>query len=269
MHPRIVFDHDENGNRSKSISGDGTVTKYTYDERNLLTELHIIGKMNIKINGGIGWIPGKINININQIDELYTYEYDESGMQTAKNEPCGRTEYEYDELNRLTKITEPNGRITEYTYDAVGNRESQTITDELDEIIILYEYNELNQLTQTTETQDQNIILTEYTYDKNGNQTEIAKTEDQATETETYEYDVLNQLKKVTLANQDEISYTYYGNGLRATKTFENETTEYYYDRGRTIFEKNPQGEYSINIYAGELIGRCMPSEEALNFYAI
>jgi len=38
------------------------------------------------------------------------------------------TTYEYDELNRLVKVNYPNGQRVEFTYDALGNRLSMTMT---------------------------------------------------------------------------------------------------------------------------------------------
>ena len=37
-------------------------------------------------------------------------------------------QYTYDDNNRLTKVVYASGKIVEYTYDAVGNRKSQTVT---------------------------------------------------------------------------------------------------------------------------------------------
>ena len=38
------------------------------------------------------------------------------------------TTYQYDNLNRLTLVTYSNGTSVAYTYDAVGNRTSKTVT---------------------------------------------------------------------------------------------------------------------------------------------
>lgn len=41
-------------------------------------------------------------------------------------------EYTYDDLNRLTRVEYDNGAITEYTYDAAGNRLSKVVTAAVD-----------------------------------------------------------------------------------------------------------------------------------------
>ena len=44
---------------------------------------------------------------------------------------AGQTTYAYDSLGRVTTVTQPNGVTTQYSYDAAGNRTSQTINASL------------------------------------------------------------------------------------------------------------------------------------------
>jgi len=82
-------------------------------------------------------------------------------------------DYVYDPLYRLVRSEDSEGRVTEYVYDAVGNRLQmnsnydplRTPTD-VDPYTVDYAYNAANQLLTT----DHSVFgVTAYTYDGNGN----------------------------------------------------------------------------------------------------
>lgn len=56
---------------------------------------------------------------------LYTLAIVFVSLQTFAQ---GTTKYKYDENNRLTQVTYSNGVTISYTYDALGNRLSKTIS---------------------------------------------------------------------------------------------------------------------------------------------
>ena len=57
---------------------------------------------------------------------LYTLAFLFATMQTFAQST--KNKYEYDDNNRLTKITYSNGVTVSYTYDALGNRLSKSVT---------------------------------------------------------------------------------------------------------------------------------------------
>ncbi|RIE02549.1 RHS repeat domain-containing protein [Cohnella faecalis] len=50
----------------------------------------------------------------------------------------GETNYQYDDLNRLKKVTEPSGKVTDYTFDAFGNRSSERTTQGAAVTVLLF-----------------------------------------------------------------------------------------------------------------------------------
>ncbi len=130
-------------------------------------------------------------------------------------------DYEYDPLNRLTKATysDPNNpgagdRVFEYTYDAVGNRLSQTVTINGLSATTTYLYDDANRLTS--------VGGVAYTYDNNGNLLSDGAN--------TYSYDAANRLISVTSSQGTVTSYGYNGLGDRLTETVNGVTTTFTMD---------------------------------------
>jgi len=89
---------------------------------------------------------------------------------SSKVDKMGTTSYTYDSLNRLLTTSEPSGKVTAYSFDASGNRESQTETSGSDVTVTSYTYNEQNRLTATeTAVSDVTTGGENYFYDYNGN----------------------------------------------------------------------------------------------------
>ena len=285
-----AYSYDENGNRSKVVYPDGkTKEEYEYYKDNLLKKL-----INIKADG-------------TTMDE-YSYSYDGAHNQTSKTEIIngkekGTTSYSYDKLNRLIKIQEPiketetAGRITSYTYDAAGNRETERTTTSkaaaTKTTLITYKYNEQNRLMSATEeTGDGTKKTTTYTYDGNGNMTRksmeqtrqidpsnapkarfgiyIEGQAEGATKNAkpivsaiaSYEYNVWNQLKKATTA-EGISTYKYNGEGYRTEKTENGKTTISLYEADKVILEADANGkEIARNLYGTNLITRTVTETE-------
>ena len=238
----------------------------------------------------------------------YSYSYDGAHNQTSKTEIIngkekGTTSYSYDKLNRLIKIQEPiketetAGRITSYTYDAAGNRETERTTTSkaaaTKTTLITYKYNEQNRLMSATEeTGDGTKKTTTYTYDGNGNMTRksmeqtrqidpsnapkarfgiyIEGQAEGATKNAkpivsaiaSYEYNVWNQLKKATTA-EGISTYKYNGEGYRTEKTENGKTTISLYEADKVILEADANGkEIARNLYGTNLITRTVTETE-------
>jgi len=148
--------------------------------------------------------------------------------------PDGTESYTYDNLNRITGVTYTDGTVQSYTYDAVGNRLTK-----------------VENSTQTTYAYDANDRLTSagsttYGYDANGNQTGAGGN--------TYTWDDENRLSGASNSSGS-VSYTYRGDGLRASKTVGGVTTSYIWDLNAANPVILQDGTYSY-VYGYQLISQ-------------
>jgi YD repeat-containing protein len=139
-----------NGNRQSMTYPNGVVAQYTYYADN---RLHTLA-----------------NKHGNTYLSTFNYAYDGNGNMLAKLELKGTTSYVYDVVNRLKKVTEPDGRVTQYTFDAAGNRLTETVTVNNSDTITEYDYNNQCRLISTVETSDDAEKTTGFEYDNNGSQ---------------------------------------------------------------------------------------------------
>jgi RHS repeat-associated protein len=124
--------------------------------------------------------------------------------------------YTYDPLYRLTRADYSTGEYFTYTYDAVGNRLTQTIclgTPTCSPVNSTYAYDESNRLIS--------VNGTAYTWDNNGNLLNDG--------TNTYAYDAANRLTSV-IGGGTTSTYTYNGLGDRLSQTVNAATTNYALD---------------------------------------
>lgn len=139
---------------------------------------------------------------------------------------------------------------TSYTYDALGNRKSET----KDGIKYVYGYDDLNELLWV-EKEGESEKQKKYTYDEDGNQVSEINAE-AGTET-TYAYDLEgNMLKSVSRARKNgETVETvtenqYNGDGTRVARTVNGETTYFVYANGNLI------GSYTMDSSNQEIVSK-------------
>ena len=107
-----TYTYDAVGNRASVERANGTKTSYTYNRLNRLTGL--------SHTAGASLLLG------------LSYTLDASGLRTAIDESGAQVrhvDYQYDAVKRLTQESvqqSGNARSTSWTYDAVGNRLTQT-----------------------------------------------------------------------------------------------------------------------------------------------
>lgn len=193
-----TFDYDENGNVQTFISGNEVGTSFSYDERNLVSSLHIGAK-----NGGSIFRE--------------SYEYDANGNRTVIDSSAGgKVQYEYGKLNQLVKETHEDGTVIQYTYDGFGNRTNVTATKDGASKSVNASFNIMNQLTKVNDE--------DLSYDKNGNRTSDGKY--------TYTWDAEDNLTAVTKKGEDKpfATYKYDEKGNRIQKTVNGNVTNYFYD---------------------------------------
>jgi RHS repeat-associated protein len=179
----VQYSYDAAGRLSKKTRPNGASTTYQYDSTG-----QVIHFINYNINGSI----------LSRFD--YTYELNGNAISIDTLE--GHYAYEYDAIGQLTKVIYPDGHVTQYSYDAAGNR----ISVLNDGAITVYDTNEMNQYTTAGSAS--------FNYDRNGNL--ITKTEN-STITH-YEYNVENRLSHVVSPTDTwEYQYDVLGNRVGVT----------------------------------------------------
>ena len=144
------------------------------------------------------------------------------------------TSYEYDDEMRVIEVRESGELTASYTYDANGNKASETLANG---VVSTYTYNNANRIISISTTKDNvNISSHEYSYYLDGSDACKTRTENGIMETTSYEYDGLKRLTEETVSvgntTVDTYSYQYddYGNRSKMTATgTENYITEYDY----------------------------------------
>jgi RHS repeat-associated protein len=142
--------------------------------------------------------------------------------------------YTYDPLGRLIYADYGGGVFFQYTYDAVGNR----LTETTQSGTTTYTYDAANRIAT--------VDGVAYTYDNNGNLLNDGSS--------TYTYDHANRLKSVT---QDGVTYTYAYNGLgdRVSQTVGGVTTRYTLDLNSGLTQVLADGTNTY-LYGNERIAQ-------------
>jgi len=199
------YEYDQDGNRTAMRGGDGLRTEYTYDRRHRLTNL-------VKRTAA-----GALLLAMQ-------YTVDGSGMRTAVAEfdamgPVRAVAYTYDATKRLTRESidhrdNASDRVSAWTYDAVGNRLTQTLTTGGTTETTAYSYDRNDRQQDEVRTGGAGAGTTAYSYDANGNT--LTKTSPGGAT--TYRYNDANRLIEATTA-QGVTSYIYTADGLRVRQT--------------------------------------------------
>ncbi|WP_368294473.1 hypothetical protein [Dehalobacter sp. TBBPA1] len=80
-----------------------------------------------------------------------------------------------------------------------------------------------------------------------------------------FEYDVFNQMIKSNTGNAM-VEYTYYGDGLRATKTTNDQTIRFIYEGDKVVLELDGKGnQFARNVYGTNLLSRTVGGQ-TLNY---
>ncbi|ATW25288.1 RHS repeat-associated core domain-containing protein [Candidatus Formimonas warabiya] len=250
-----TYTYYDNGNKQSTLYPDGSSETYTYYDDNLLNTL--------------------VNKKANQtVIDTYSYTYDAAHNQTSKTDGKGTTTYTYDDLNRLGSVTEPNGRTTTYTYDAGGNRATQTVVYQGNTDITTYTCNNQNRLAGTATTR--NGVTTEtnaYTYDNNGNQLTVSQTPylngvPQTAKITNSTYDRLNQLLTTSMPDGTTLNNTYNGEGIRVKKEINGQAAKYLYEGDQILLEPDNAGNQTArNIWGTSLISRNVSGITAYYMY--
>ena len=221
------YEYDNMGRILRAVTNDLTTT-YSYDD---------LGRKSEEVEGKDGYstFKGFFYVGVSQyvdkqivgINNLLMYSY---------------TSYEYDGEMRVVKVKESGEETVSYTYDANGNKKSETLANG---VVSTYTYNKANRITKIeNKSGNTDISSYEYSYYLDGSDACKVRSESGIIETTSYEYDGLKRLTeeavKVGNNTTDTYSYEYddYGNRSKMTASgSENYVTEYNYN--------NAQGNYT------------------------
>ncbi|MFV0393967.1 MAG: RHS repeat-associated core domain-containing protein [Coprobacillaceae bacterium] len=220
----------EGDNLVKSISKEGLVTEYAYDEFNREIEITSPnGKTETKEYDSLGNVVKQVDVKGNET----IYSYDEYGriIDTTINYTDGltsTTSQEYDVYDNVVSQN-VNGNITTFTFDIYQREVSTTnalgyvtskeydledrVTKEID-ALGNYTTSVYNPNGDIIESTDKNGNVTKTYYDVNGSKT---AEEDALEYITTYEYNDKGQVVKEIDSYLHETSYTYddYGNTIK------------------------------------------------------
>ncbi|MCH9651395.1 MAG: hypothetical protein K0U98_24425 [Deltaproteobacteria bacterium] len=260
----LQYDYDGNGNRQRLTDADGRVTTYGFDALNRVTSVTIP-------LAGVTTYSYFRNSRLKRISypngtaseyqydganrailientqgaaavSTFEYTYDGNGNRLQQIETNGgaaeTTTYVFDLADRLTGVNYPD-KSTAYTYDAVGNRETERDLDLVGTPLLdkSFDYDLRNRLTTVTDLLDasQNI---DYDFDANGNQ--IRRTQDGVVL--EFLYDVRDQLTELTRDGVVEGRYLYDHQGLRVRKVGGGDIHRYVYDDQSVLQQTDDAG---------------------------
>jgi len=206
-----TYGYNAVGSRESVDYANGTRTAYVYDSLNGLTEL------------------SQFDATATLMDR-HSYTLGDNGNRLQHAELNGRVvDYGYDDLYRLITETVTDAtlgnRSAAWTYDAVGNRLTQTEIDGGGTTITAYVYDTNDRLLSESATGAVPGITT-YGYDDNGN----TLTRFDGTTTTTYVYDSRNRLSDF---NSGQVTYQYDALGIRQSETESGLTTHFLTDPNR------------------------------------
>jgi len=266
----MTYNYYDTGNLQSVVYPNNYKEEYFYKKDNRLEKL-------------INWkYDGK---NLVKMDE-YVYIYDGAdNIDTKKEKINGSTteivtSYQYDSLNRLTNVNEQSkNRVTVYTFDPAGNRDTETITiikgSNEEKTYRKYNYDLQNRLDYTVlrKTDANGAILEEVDYqtDKNGNVIKITVSSTTGNSITENTYDVLNRLTKTSIDGVVVTENIYNAEGLRIVKKSEGATTRYFYEYDKIVLEISTDTwgnvEQAQNIYGTNLLKRKVGTDAVYYMY--
>ena len=260
--------YDLNGNALTVTDANGNVTTNTYDALNRVLTANTICSDTSKnvsksyVYDNMGRVRSK---TANEVQTSYQYDnlgrvyqelseksfkgyFYEGISQYAKEQLVGinhqtmysSTQYEYDAEMRIAQVKESGNLTATYTYDANGNKVSETLANG---VVSTYSYNGCNKVTKlVTKSGNSDISSYEYSYYLDGSDACKVRNENGIIETTSYDYDGLKRLTRESISNgktADTYSYEYDDYGNRS-KMVANGSEEY-----ETVYDYTVNGKYT------------------------
>ena len=261
----ISYGYDEAGNLVSVTDQAGTAVRYVYDEAHRMTQWFDENGSRVVLNEYDG--EGRVIRQTDAEGAVAVLAYESAGPgqggHTAATDAQGNTTvYHYDNQYRTTLIEYPDGTeeektyndlgypasvkdrmgaVTSYTYDANGNRLTETRQDGASRT---WTYNGKNQVTSVT---DFDGGVTSYGYDGANRLVTVKDAEDG---TSTYIYDDSNRPVSITDARGGTSLYAYDGACVTSVTDPMGNTWQYTYDAmNRQLTAADPLGGTAANTY--------------------
>jgi YD repeat-containing protein len=220
----------------------------------------------------VGWAYGNGLTQIHNYDQDYrltrqqlldqtavldqSYDFDPNSNITAITNLLNVSDskdFDYDALDRLNAAQHADTDI-DFSYDAIGNRLTRTITDNSNTITETYTYDtDSHQLTQVAKNTNGNVTTRQFGYDPNGNLT----TDSDNSTTTTHTYGDTNRPTQ-TQTTTEQLTYLHNSLGQRTqkTNTTSNQTERYHYNEaGQLIAVSDNTNAYTQEwIYLGNQV---------------
>lgn len=259
-----VYEYTKSNNLRSKTDGNNYEITYTYDYLNRLTSIdYPDNTLDVTYTYDLGssyYGKGRLSKEEKQ-DISIEYDYNQYGLVSKETHSflsnSYSTTYGYNKNKDLDRILYPSGVNYYYEYDQNGNvnqinskfgpGQLNTIVNSItyepfgniksitydNGITTNYDYNQ-RYLLDGISTANDDIVKRSYKYDTLGNVMSIYDTLSLQTDKYTsFTYDNLNQLLSATsqdyLSSSNPISYSYFKNGNRNTKTVGTNTTTYNY----------------------------------------
>ncbi|MBE1442606.1 RHS repeat-associated core domain-containing protein [Paenibacillus sp. OAS669] len=223
-----------NDNLIKITFPDAKEVVYTHDKLNRIATVDYPGMGTVKYN-----------YDIANNENTYTVNYPGNQRQQRKVDA-------FKEL--LSHSHQINGSVTRtetFGYDGFGNITTLSKNNQT----YKFEYDGLNRIAKEILPQSQNL----YRYDDQGNRLTLESDTVPIPEQEMseFKYNVNNQLSDIDDNAGIQSHYSYYGDGLRASKLVNGVMTRYVYFNGKIIDELDGNGNFKArNIWGNELLWR-------------
>lgn len=265
------FRYDLLGNLRFEVDERGNTSEYVYDKTNRKIEDKVVVSINgekvIKSTETKYGEAGNVLSVTDWRGNVYTNTYDHLGRITVRKDPKnnfietfvyndnhqqiasfdahkGMRKFEYDRAGRVTSMTDAEGIQISQSYDAVGNKVTET---DGRGNTTSYFYDAQRRLTKISNALGEDTV---YTYDQAGNLlTQIDGNGNQS----SFTYNVRNLLTMRVDAGEGENKaekYTYFPNGLLLEKTDRRGTSHHYaYDIHERKTEDNAGGDLVSYTY--------------------
>ena len=277
----LLYEYDDQGNKTKETDANGNVYKYTYDARgNMLSMTDPLNQastytyestyQNITSftdpKGDIYTLTYDANGNLTQLTApgnlVYTATYNTNGDITGSTDPKGNSyTYNYDAYGNPTNVTGPNGYSAVLSYNARGNLLS--FTDARGNTHTA-EFDILDRLKKITDPLNNNVRMN---YDAEGNTISVINKNN---ETTLLNYDASNRVVKIKdpIGNQTEMTYDGMNNLLTAKNALGNIMSFSYDTRNRMTSTKDPLSNSSSYSYDnnGNITSASMANGQTVNY---
>ncbi|WP_321365272.1 DUF6531 domain-containing protein [uncultured Desulfuromusa sp.] len=255
----VIKKKDEWGNLLRKVDGEGNAWIYTYTSGNRLSSKTAPdGTISRYEYNSQKRVSKKIHAAGTAVEQVTSYEYDQSGQLKAISVNGLTTTYDYNDAGQRIAVTNPAGETQSFEYDGYGYL-SAAIDAEGHRSE--FSYDKLGHLLEKRTLLDGKTLTTSFTYDALGHLTQQIDPLGHAT---SYEHDLKGRVTAITdpLLNRSEYVYDGKGNLVQMTqiapgtdRSRDSVTTMEYDEQSRLIKTIDPEGNSTRYSYSDTVSG--------------